>query len=274
MKQSLRRNPLLWFGVGFLALLVLFALFGPTFRHHYLEKVATPLLPASGEFWFGTDEQGRDVFARVAYGARTSLLVGLSVQLIALTVGVAVGVFSVFGPGWLRQALMRLTDAMFAFPDILLAILIIGVWPSAAANRVVPVIMALSITAWPGVARLVKNQVATLKDREFVVAAKALGGSDWYVVTRHVLPHLTGVLMAISMVDLAGTILAESSLSFLGIGVTAPVPSWGNMINDARAYFSSNPMMIFWPCLILSLTIFALNFVGDALRASLDPKAE
>ena len=270
-----RKNPLVWFGFIYLGLLALFAILGPTIGHNYMDKVSTPLQPASGQFLFGTDEQGRDVLARVAYGARMSLLVGVSVQLIALLFGVTVGVLGVYSHKWVREPLMRLTDGMFAFPDILLAILIIGIWPRGLGeNRIVPVIVALSITAWPGVARLVKNQVASLKDREFVVASQALGVPTYLVVIRHVLPHLSGILLAVSMVDLAGVILAESALSFLGIGVTAPTPSWGNMINDARAYIASNPMLILWPCVILSLTIFALNFVGDALRAAADPKRQ
>lgn len=259
---------LFWLGVSYLILLLLFAIFGPTMRHDYLNPVASPLQPPSATNWFGTDEQGRDVFARVAYGARMSIIVGFSVQLIALTLGTLVGVIGVFGKRWFRDPLMRLTDGMFAFPDILLAILIIGVW----STGLVPVIVALSITAWPGVARLVKTQVATLKDREFVVSARALGMPTRLVITRHVLPHLTGILLAVSMVDLAGTILAESALSFLGIGVTPPTPSWGSMINDARAYINTQPLLLVWPCAILSLTIFALNFVGDGLRAATDPR--
>lgn len=255
-------------GVAYLVLLVLFAVFGPTMRHHYLEQVGSPLQSPGAQFWFGTDALGRDVFARVAYGARMSLWVGLSVQIIALGVGILVGVLGVLGPRWLRDPLMRFTDGMFAFPDILLAILIIGVWSSG----VLPVIVALSITTWPAVARLVRTQVATLKDREFVVAARALGAPMPYIVLKHILPHLTGILLAVSMVDLAGTILAESALSFLGIGVIPPTPSWGSMINDARAYMNTQPMLLFWPCLILSLTIFALNFVGDGLRAATDPR--
>lgn len=271
MKQ-LWRSPLVKFGVFFLALLVLMAIFGPTFRHPYDTKVALPLLPPSGDHWFGTDDQGRDVFARVCYGARMSLLVGLTVQAIALVLGILVGVLGVYAPAWIRQPLMRFTDGMFAFPDILLAILIVGVVPPMLVqDRIIPVIIALSITAWPGVARIVKNQVASLKDQEFVLASQALGLSTTQVVLRHILPHIAPLLLAVSMVDLAGTILAESALSFLGIGVTAPTPSWGNMINEGRTYLNSNPLLILWPCLILSLAIFALNFMGDAARAAADP---
>jgi ABC-type dipeptide/oligopeptide/nickel transport system permease subunit len=173
--------------------------------------------------------------------------------------------------------LMRFTDGMFAFPDILLAVLIIGTMPRDLFNgpmaKLLPVIVALSITSWPSIARLVKGQVATLKDREFVVGAKASGASTFYLVTRHILPQLTGILLAVSMIDIAGTILAESTLSFLGIGVQPPEASWGSMINSARQDMNSHPIALVWPCLILSLTIFSLNFVGDGLRAAFDPKS-
>lgn len=257
-------------GFVFLAILLLFAVFGPTFRHHYLDQVAKPHLPPGGEYWLGTDELGRDIVARLAFGARISLFIGLTVLAISVTIGVIVGVAGIYAPKWIRVPLMRLTDGMFAFPDILLAILIIGVMKPG----IFPVIVALSVTGWPSIARLVSTQVASLKDREYVVAAKAMGASTWYVVTRHVLPQLWGILMAVAMVDLAGTILAESTLSFLGIGVQAPNPSWGSMINNARAELSSHPQMIIWPCIILSATIFALNFVGDGVRALLDPKSQ
>lgn len=263
-----RRDWLLWFGAGYLALLVLFAVFGPTIRHDFLSPGGRPFEPPSAQFWMGTDEQGRDIFARLAYGARTSLLVGLIVQLVALAVGVTVGTLGVFGPRWLSAPMLRLTDAMFAFPDILLAILIIGLWQ----RGLFPMVVALSITAWPAVARLVFTQVSALREREFVAASRALGMSTWKLVTTHVLPHLWGVLLAVSMIDVAGTILAESALSFLGIGIEAPYPSWGNMIQTARQNMNAHPILLLWPCLILSITIYALNFVGDGLRALTDPK--
>jgi ABC-type dipeptide/oligopeptide/nickel transport system permease subunit len=136
-----------------------------------------------------------------------------------------------------------------------------------------PVIVALSITGWPSTARLVATQVATLKDREFVVASKATGGSTIYLVTRHILPQMWGILLAVSMTEIAGTILAESTLSFLGIGVQAPEATWGNMIGAARINMNSYPIELIWPCLILSLTIFSLNFVGDGIIARSDPKS-
>jgi ABC-type dipeptide/oligopeptide/nickel transport system permease subunit len=164
---------------------------------------------------------------------------------------------------------MRLTDAMFAFPDILLAILIIGI----VGMGVLPVVVALSVTAWPALARLVMAQCRAVREREFVVASAAMGVPTARLVRGHVLPHVWSVLLAIAMVELAGTVLAESSLSFLGIGVQAPDPSWGSMINMGRSELQSHPMVLFWPCLALSLTIFALNFVGDSLREASDPRS-
>jgi ABC-type dipeptide/oligopeptide/nickel transport system permease subunit len=244
--------------------------------------IAKPFLPNGGDYPLGTDEQGRDILARLAQGGRTSLLIGLTVQGIALFLGLLVGSLGVFAPKWIREPILRFTDAMFAFPDILLGILLIGAFASAAVANptfqnlvdqgTLPVIAALSATAWPSVARLVRSQIASLKDREFVVAAKANGASTFYIVTRHVLPQLWGLLLAVSMVELAGTILAEATLSFLGIGIRPPNPSWGGMINIARQNMQAHPELLIAPCLILSLTIFALNFVGDGLRAHLDPK--
>ncbi|BBO24765.1 MAG: ABC transporter permease [Armatimonadetes bacterium] len=263
-----RFDPMFWFGVSFLTLLVLVAVFGPMGSAGHNAIVADPYLGPSAQHWMGTDELGRDIFKRIAYGARLSLMIGLSVQALSLLIGITAGMIGSFGPKWLRVMVLRFTDGMFAFPDILLAILIIGVWKTG----VEPVIVALAVTSWPGITRLVVTQVASLRDREYVVASNAMGASTPYVVIRHILPQMWGVLLAVAMVDLAGTILAESTLSFLGIGVQAPDPSWGSMIEKGRFEMTSNPMLLLWPCLVLSTTIFALNFVGDGIRAALDPR--
>ncbi len=276
-----RRDPLLFIGLLFLGGLLLLAIVSPWVGQDPL-KTGTIFLPPSSEHWFGTDELGRDIFARIAYGARVSLLIGFVVQTVALVTGIFMGTLGVFAPKWIRTIVNRFTDGMFAFPDILLAMLIIGLWSAKKSTgsgflaefmNLLPVMVALSITAWPGLARLVGAQLASLKDREYVVAARAAGASTFYIVTRHVLPQLWGILIAVSMVELAGTILAESTLSFLGIGVQAPIPSWGSMINNARTDMNSHPTLLLWPCAVLSLTIFALNFVGDGLRARFDPKS-
>lgn len=217
----------------------------------------------------GTDELGRSFLQRLAYGARISLFIGFTVQIINLCVGIFMGVLGTFAPKWLATIVLRLTDGIFAFPDILLAILVIGI----LGPGMLPVIVALSITGWATTARLTKTQLASLKEREFVVAAKAAGASTPYLVFKHLLPQMTGTYLAVSIIELAGTILAESTLSFLGIGVQPPDPSWGSMINNARQNMNSYPMELIAPCLILSLTVFAVNFIGDGLRAYFDPKS-
>ncbi len=265
-----RRDALFWAGASFLICLVLGAILVPMFGPDYTKDVGKPFSPISTGTLLGTDQLGRDIFVRIMYGARVSLTIGLSVQMISLVVGILFGSIGVFGPKYIRVPLMRFTDAMFAFPDILLAVLIIAIrGPGMDA-----VIIALSITSWPGITRLVYTQISSLKDREFVIASRAMGASTAYVVRKHVLPQLIGVVLAVSMVDLAGTILAESTLSFLGIGVQPPMPSWGGMLDQARKNINAQPMQLLWPCLILSITIFALNFVGDGLRARLDPRSK
>ena len=302
----LRRDPLLAIGATFLFLLVAFALFGPAVRTAQLRPkgdatfeavftpVGKPFLPPGGATdagraaTLGTDDIGRDEVARLAQGARVSLVVGVTVQVLALAVGMLMGVAGVFAPKALRVGALRLTDAMFAFPDILLAILLVAAlspqtlqarlpflasWPDEWIG-IVPVVAALSISSWPSIARLVRVQVASVKDREFVVAARAAGALTPYLVLKHILPQVLPLILAVSMVEMAGTVLAESALSFIGIGVQAPNPSWGNMINNARSGdITAHVPLLLFPCALLSLTIFALNFVGDGLQALFDPKA-
>jgi ABC-type dipeptide/oligopeptide/nickel transport system permease subunit len=274
-----RRDFLFIVGAVFLGLLVLIAIFGPAVQNaRYangntrFDVVTTslggPYEPAFGKYLLGTDNLGRDVFARLAQGARFSLTVAVVVEAISIVVGVLVGVTGVYAPKYVSVPLLRFTDGMFAFPDILLAILIIGI----IGQGFVPVIVALSITSWPSIARLVLTQVATLKDREYVVAARAAGASTFYQVTRHIVPQLVGILLAVGIVDMAGTILSESTLSFLGIGIQAPNPSWGGVISAERQVINSHPFALVPPCVILSATIFALTFVGDGLRAKFDPR--
>jgi ABC-type dipeptide/oligopeptide/nickel transport system permease subunit len=275
MRKKKLKDPLVWAGIIFMVFLVLLAVFGPLIptdgkSNPVFDPAGGVHLPyGSAHAFLGSDEIGRSFFQRIAYGARISLFIGFTVQIINLTFGVFIGVISTYAPKWIAVPIMRLTDGMFAFPDILLAILIIGI----IGQGILPVVVALSITGWPSIARLTKTQLATIKEREFVVAAKAAGAPTSYLVIKHLLPQMSGILLAVSMIDLAGTILAESTLSFLGIGVQLPTPSWGGLINNARAQLNSYPTEVIAPCLILSLTVFSLNFIGDGLRAYFDPKS-
>ena len=258
-----------------MAALLLFAIFGPYIptdgkSNPVFDPAGDPHLgPGAQHAILGTDEIGRSFLQRLAYGARISLFIGFTVQFINISIGILMGAVSTFAPRWIGSPIMRLTDGMFAFPDILLAILVIG----ALGPGFIPVIVALSISGWPAMARLTRNQLVSLKEREFVVAAKAAGASTPYLIFKHLLPQMSGILLAVSMIDLAGSILAESTLSFLGIGVQAPNPSWGGMINNARLQMNSNPLELLWPCAILSLAVFSLNFIGDGLRNYFDPNS-
>lgn len=275
MNKKKLKDPLVWFGIIFMSLLILFAIFGPYIptdgkSNPVFDPVGDPHLGAGAQYApLGTDEIGRSFLQRIAYGARISLLIGFVVQIINITIGIFMGSVGTFAPRWIATPVMRFTDGMFAFPDILLAILVISV----LGPGILPVVVALSISGWPAMARLTRNQLVSLKEREFVVAAKAAGASTPYLIFKHLLPQMSGILLAVTMIDIAATILAESTLSFLGIGVNAPNPSWGGMINNARAQINSNPLELLWPCLILSLTVFALNFIGDGLRNYFDPNS-
>jgi ABC-type dipeptide/oligopeptide/nickel transport system permease subunit len=277
-KKRLRglRDPLTIIGFIFLVGLVLFALIGPSIPNGTKDPVLDPLTIGVHQPWgsegapLGTDATGRSIMHRLAYGARISLLIGLVVQIVNLVVGVSVGVIGTFAPRWIANPVMRFTDGMFAFPDLLLALLIIGIMGAGMPA----VIVALTVAGWPGMARLSRSVLTSLKEREYVVAARAAGASTFYVVTRHMLPQMMGMLLAVTTLELSATILAESTLGFLGIGVQPPTPTWGDLANQARTHMESHPQELIAPCLIMVLTITALNFVGDGLRAHFDPRTE
>jgi ABC-type dipeptide/oligopeptide/nickel transport system permease subunit len=247
-----------------LAFMILAAVAAPVLTPYSYEQqnVAKRLLPPGPRHWLGTDNFGRDTATRLAYGGRVSLGIGFSVVLATVAAGTLVGLLAGLRGGWVDTLLMRFTDGLFAFPDILLAILIIGV----AGPGIVTVVVALTAVGWPAMARLVRGQTLGLKEALFVRAAVASGASERHIVTRHLLPHLVGVILAAATVDMAGVILAESALSFLGIGVRPPTPSWGALISTGREFMRTNWLLVFLPCTALSLTVISLNLLGDALK--------
>lgn len=271
--HRLLRNPLAAVSLGVLTLIALLAVFYPLVSpYSYAHPTADISAPASARHWLGTDDSGYDLLTRLAVGARVSLFVGVGVEALVLLVGVPVGLVAGYFGRATDTALMRLTDMMFAFPDILLAILIMAVYGQSVGNLFV----ALAITGWPGLARLVRGQALSLRGREFVEAARALGVPSAQILRRHLLPNLLSPIIVASTIDIAGVIIAEATLSFLGIGVPDPLPSWGKMISIARTshYWRSHPALVIYPALCLSLTVLSLNFLGDALRDALDPRSE
>lgn len=268
--QPLRRATTVVAALVLLALVVM-AIGAPWLaKYHYAaQDLTTSLRGPSAEHPFGTDRFGRDELSRLIYGARVSLSVAVAVEAVELLFGLTLGMLAGLKGGWLDNLVMRVTDLMFAFPDILLAILITGIFGKTLVN----VFIALALVGWPGMVRLVRSQVLSLREREFVEAARAMGASDGAILRRHILPNILGPVLVAATVSMGSIVLAESTLSFLGLGIQDPFPSWGSMINLGWALRRSEPLLTVYPAVLLAATIMAFNFLGDGLRDWLDPRS-
>jgi peptide/nickel transport system permease protein len=265
------RQPLAALGILLLALFVLCALFAPWLAPQDPAQLDLTgrLLAPSHAHWFGTDELGRDILSRTLYGARISLAVAVCVVSISLSIGLIAGLTSGFYGGWTDTVLnIYVTNAFLALPGILLAIAFVAFLGPGLFN----LILALSISGWVGYARLVRAQVMAVKEREFVEAARALGASNLRLVFRHILPNIVQPLIVQAAIGMAGAVLAEATLSFLGLGIPPPAPSWGTMLNDARAHLFDSPHLVVFPAIAVMLAVLSFNFIGDALRDLLDPR--
>ena len=265
-------QPLAAAGVLLLVLFVLCAALAPWIAGHSPAQLDLPdrLAAPSAQHPFGTDELGRDIFARVLYGARISLGVSFSVVALSLLLGIVAGFVSGFYGGAIDVILnIYVTNAFLSLPGILLAIAFVAFVGPGLVN----VVLALAISGWIAYARLVRAQVMAVKGREFVEAARALGASDLRVMTRHILPNMLQPLLVQAAVGLAGAVLAEATLSFLGLGVPPPAASWGAMLNDARSHLFDSPHLVFFPAAALMLLVLAFNVVGDAVRDGMDPRS-
>ncbi len=256
-------------GGAIVALAWLAALFAPLlspYDPNAFERME--LVPPGSAHWFGTDEIGRDVLSRLLFGARSSLAVGWLAVALAISIGTAVGLVAGWGGGVVDAIAMRLVDLLLAFPRLFLALLIIAFWgPSAWLVTVV-----LGLTGWMATARLVRAQVLGLRDQEFIVAARALGMPIRRLLWRHLLPQCTGTIVVAATLMLGNTILAESALSFLGLGVQVPDASWGGMLNEARGVWRSAWWLALFPGILITGTVIAHNVMGDGLRDWLDPR--
>ena len=269
--HALRSQPLAIAGLLVLAIFVVLAIFAPWIAPfdpaaiHLHARLQAP----SAAHWFGTDELGRDILSRVIFGTRISLFVATSVVAFALSTGIVLGSIAGFYGGWLDTFLnVLLMNAFMALPGILIAIALVAFLGPGMSN----LILALSITGWVGYARLVRAQVLAVREREFVEAARAMGATDLRILGRHILPNIIQPVMVQAAIGMAGTILAEATLSFLGLGVPPPMPSWGVMLNDARAHLFDAPHMVIFPAIAIMLAVLSFNFIGDGLRDQLDPR--
>ncbi|HEY5061528.1 MAG TPA: ABC transporter permease [Gemmatimonadaceae bacterium] len=270
--ESLRTDKRAWFGAGVIVCLGLMAAAAPFVARHdpFGVDLINSLQPPSPSHWFGTDIQGRDVWARLVFGARVSLSVGLISQGIALTLGVILGLVAGYYGGWMDELVMRLADVTLAFPTLLLLIaLVAALQPSLSI-----VFVTIGVVGWAGMARLVRGQVLVVRELEFVQAERALGANDVRILAKHILPSVIAPVVIAGTLGVAGAIMAESSLSFLGLGVQPPTPSWGSMIADGRDLYQLRhaPWTSVFPGLAIGSAVLGFNLLGDALRDALDPR--
>ena len=270
--KSSRRNPLAACGVALVTIFVLFALFAPWIapQNPFAIDLPARLQAPTASHWFGTDELGRDILSRVIYGARISMLVGTGVVagslLLGLIFGSIAGYYGRFVDRFFNVIIM---NAFMSFPGILLAIAIVAF----SGPGITRLIVALCIGGWVGYARLVRAQVLAVKEKEFVEAARALGASDWRIITRHILPGIIQPVIVQAAIGMAGAVLAEATMSFLGLGVPPPTASWGAMLFDGRTHLFDAPHLVLFPAAAVMLAVLSLNFIGDALRDFMDPRS-
>ena len=272
--SHLRRDGRAWCGVAVLLLIVVAAIAAPLIARHDPTAIdlTHSLEKPSASHWMGTDIQGRDVWARLVYGARISLTVGLVSQGIALALGLLLGLIAGYYGKWIDEVVMRLADVTLAFPTLLLLIaLVAALQPSLGV-----VFLTIGLVGWAGMARLVRGQVLVVRELEYVQAMRALGARNHRIIAKHVLPAVVAPVVIAATLGVAAAIMAEAALSFLGLGVQPPTPSWGSMIADGRdlSQLRDSPWTSLFPGLAIGMTVLGFNLLGDALRDAFDPRAK
>ncbi|HET7599006.1 MAG TPA: ABC transporter permease [Gemmatimonadales bacterium] len=271
LRERWRRDRFFRLGLVLVAVLVIAALFAPWLAPHDPirgDLQGAYLLRPGPHHLLGTDTQGRDVLSRVLYGARLSLAVGVISQSVAVTLGVLLGLVAGFYGRWVDALVMRLADVTLAFPTLLLLIAV-----AAAIKPSLPLVfVVIGIVGWAGMARIVRSQVLVLKRAEFVLAAQALGAPDRLVLRRHLLPNVAAQVIIAATLGVAGAIMAEAALSFVGLGAQPPTPSWGAMVADGRDLLRVAPWVSFAPGIAIGIAVLGFNLVGDAVREALDPR--
>jgi len=271
---KLKRNRFAMFGLVILVLLVAISLLAPVLATHDRDAVdmfSVEQAPGKGHL-LGTDDIGRDVFSRLLYGGQVSLGVGLSAVLLQVLIGVTLGAVSGYFGGFVDSLIMRLVDMVMCFPFYVIAISMAAIFGGSATN----IVIIIGILSWTGVARIVRAQVMSLRNREFIEAARALGLQPWEIILKHMLPNCLSPIIVNATLGMAVAILTEAGLSFLGMGVTPPQPSWGNMLSAAQSMIALRYQWWRWlpPGLLVFLTVLSINFLGDGLRDALDPRVK
>ncbi|MEU0691498.1 ABC transporter permease [Streptomyces uncialis] len=292
--ERLKRDKLALFGGAVVLLLILVAILAPLITklagqdpdvHH--EDLIDPLFSTpigsyggmSGEHWFGVEPvNGRDIFARIVYGARISLLVGFASAMVAVVIGTVLGVLAGYFGGWLDAAISRLMDLLLSFPQLLFIIALVSVMPNEMLGltgtgvRLFVMILVIGFFGWPYVGRVVRGQTLSLREREYVEAARSLGAGRFYILFKELLPNLVAPIIVYMTMMIPTNILTEAALSFLGVGVKPPTSSWGDMLSSAVSYYEADPMYMVIPGLAIFITVLSFNLFGDGVRDALDPK--
>ena len=271
-RRRLFRNKAAVVSMVLLLLILLGAAFAPWLSPHpfdevYWDRIGMPPDYANAH-WFGTDNNGRDLFVRVLYGARVSLAVGFAATQVSLAIGVLYGALSGFLGGKVDEVMMRIVDMMYAIPYLLIAILLVTI----LGREFYLVVLTITVFSWMDMARVVRGQTLSLRSREYVEAARSIGVSTPRIIFRHIVPNLLGVVVIYTTVTVPGVILTESVLSFLGLGIQEPMTSWGVLIEDGTSVMEVSPWILLFPAALLSITLYCFNFIGDGLRDALDPK--
>ncbi len=262
-------NKLAVIGLVLLVIIAFMAIFAPVLSSFkYDQNVGLYNSAPTGTNWFGTDDLARDIFVRAWEGARISLFIGITAAVIDLVIGVLWGSIAGLSGGRVDNIMMRIADVLTAIPYLLVVIILLVVMEPG----LVPMIIALSITGWVNMARIVRSEVLKIKNQEYVLAARTLGANQWHIIKRHLIPNAMGAILVTMTMTIPSAIFTESFLSYLGLGVQAPLASWGTMASEGFKALQSAPWRLLFPALLISVTIFAFNAIGDGLRDALDPK--
>jgi len=281
--QRFRRNRLALIGAAIVVFLVLMAIFGPLLVHFGILK--DPLTqdvafievgPGQSGFVLGSDELGRDTLSRLVYGSRVSLSVGILVQLIILPIGLAIGLTAGYFGGRIDNILMRFTDIWYAFPDLLFVLVVVSVFQQFTSGSIVLQVLmifgAIALVNWVGLARLVRGQVLSIKEKEFIEAARSSGSPPLKLILKHLLPNSLGPIIVTLTFGIPNAIFLEAFLSFIGFGIQPPTPTWGQMVNSGYETIYANPSSVVFPAVAIGITLLAFTFIGDGLRDALDPR--